>query len=133
VLVERAALVAMPRPVPGDPIPRQLGGRQQAETLVVGLEQGPLLVQQAVGHLPAIPLHPGEEHEVVVAPGDLERIELERPEAVDHPHDAFRAGRQRPRRREQVAVDEEPAGGGRGEAVGSARHRERRGDGTAAW
>ena len=50
----------------------------------------------------------------MVAPGDLERVELERPEPVHHPQDRRRLGRERPGRRQEVALDEEAA---RGRAV----------------
>ena len=47
----------------------------------------------------------------MVAAGDLEGVELERAQAVDHPHDGRGLGRQRARRCEEVAPNEEPARG----------------------
>ena len=78
VLIECRAIVTQPRPVPRDPVVRQLRRRQDREALVVGLEQRPLLVQEAVRPLAPVAGDPGEQHEVVVATGDLERVELER-------------------------------------------------------
>ena len=50
----------------------------------------------------------------MVPAGDLERIELERAEPVEHGEDPGRLGRQRARRREEVVDREEAAGDGRG-------------------
>ena len=110
VLVEGAALVVDTLAVPGHPVPRQLRRRDQAEPLVVGLVQPPLVVQERIGPLAAVAGDPGEEHEVVVPAGHVERIELERPEPIDHRQDALRPGRQRARRGKQVAEGEEAAG-----------------------
>jgi hypothetical protein len=79
VLVERAAFVDPARAVPRDPIPRQLRRRHDREHLVERLEQRPLLVQERVGPFPAVAGDPGEQHEVVVPPGDVDRVELDRP------------------------------------------------------
>jgi len=49
----------------------------------------------------------------VVAPGDLERVELERPETLDDRHHAQRTRRQRARRGQEMASDEEPPRGRR--------------------
>ena len=86
----------------------------QRQALVVGLVQGPGVVQVAVRPGAPVARDPGAEDQVVVAPGDVERVELERPEPVDDREHARRIGRQGPRRCEQVAEDEEPA---RGRAV----------------
>ena len=48
----------------------------------------------------------------MVPAGHLERVELERAEALDDPHHRRRLGRQGARRREEVATDEEAARGG---------------------
>ena len=45
----------------------------------------------------------------MVAAGHLQRIELERAESLHHRQDGCWVGRQRARRGEQVASDEEPA------------------------
>ncbi len=47
----------------------------------------------------------------MVAPGDVERVELERSEAVHHRHDRRRLGGQGARRRQQVAGGQEAARG----------------------
>ena len=99
-----------PLAVPGDPVPGQLGRRHDRQHLVVRLEQATLLVQQRVRPLAPVAVDPGEQHEVVVATGDVERVELERPEPVHDRHDAGRLGGQRPRRRQQVVEHEEAAG-----------------------
>ena len=114
VLVERLLAVTRVESVPADPIPRQLAGRQQREALVVRLEQPALLVQQRIGPRPLIARDPGGEHEIVVAPGHVERVELERAQLLDHHLHGRRCGRQGARWREEVAADEEPA---RGRAV----------------
>ena len=110
VLVERAAIVPGAGTIPGQAVERQLRGGQDAEALVVGLEQEPPLVQERVRHLAAVAGNACLEDQVVVAAGDLERVELERPKALEHPQHALLARRQRPRRRQQVAKDKEPTG-----------------------
>ncbi len=120
VLVERATVVLDAIDVPGDPVPGQLCRRDEREALVVGLVQLARLVQVGVGPGPAIAGDPRQQQQVVVAPGDLERIELEGPEAIHDPQDAGRLGRQRTRRGQEVALDHEPPGdgGGHGSMVG---------------
>jgi hypothetical protein len=61
----------------------------------------------------------------VVAPRDFERIELERAEAVHDAHHGRRLGRQRARRGEQMAQDEEAARGGRTDDTGLVAHETR--------
>ena len=46
----------------------------------------------------------------MVPPGDVERIELERADPVDDPHDAGSVRWQRPGRRQEVSDAEEAAG-----------------------
>ena len=94
VLVERAGVMASRAAIPGDPVVGQLGRRDEAQALVVRLVEGPLLVEQGVGPLAPVALDPGEQHQVVVPPGDLERIELERSEPGDDGHDAGGSRRQ---------------------------------------
>jgi hypothetical protein len=96
--------------VPGQPVERQLSRWNQRETLVVGLVQRPLLVEQGIRPFPPIAGDSGEEHEVVIPPGDLERVELERADPLDDGHHARRFGRQGAGRREEVADREEAPG-----------------------
>ena len=98
------------RPVPGDPEPGQLRRRQDREHLVVGLEERPVLVQQRVRPRPAVAGDAGEQDEIVVPAGDVDRVELDRAKAVEDGHDARRLGGQGPRRGEQV-VEREVAPG----------------------
>ncbi len=112
--VERVRRVVVPAPVPGDPVPRQLGGRHDGQALVVGLVQDARAVQVVVRPAAAIAGDAGGQDQVVIAPGDLERVELERPEPVHHPQDRRRLGRERSGRRQEVALDQEAA---RGRAV----------------
>ena len=111
VLVERPAIVADPVEVPGDAIPGHLGGRDDREALVVGLVEGPGAIQVLVHPVPSVSRHPGQQHEVVVPPGDVERVELEGAEPIDHREHARGLRRQGPRRRQEVAQDEQAAGG----------------------
>src|SRR5215207_1387906 len=107
VVVELAVPVRRRIAVPADPVVRQLRRRQQRETLVVGLVQPALAVEQVVRPLAAVAVDAGGEDEVVVASGDVERVELERAEPADNGLHRLRRGRQRAWRREQVAADEE--------------------------
>ena len=109
MLVERPAVVRHPVPVPRDPVPRQLRGGHDRELLVVRLVQVARSVQQGVGPLAAIARDAREQRQVVVAPGDVDGVELERAEAVDDAQHRRGLGRQRARRREEVARHEEPA------------------------
>ena len=111
VLVERrSASWARAGPVPGEPVPGQLAGRQDAQALVVGLEQEAPLVEQAIGPGAPVAGDAGVEDEVVVAPGDLERVELERAEAVDDREDALLG-------RPAASAAGRGGGGGRGSAA----------------
>ena len=112
VLIECRAVMTGPRPIPGDPVVRQLRRRQDREALVVGLEQRPFLVQQAVRPLPPIAVDPGKQDEIVIATGDLERVELERGDALDHGHHTGRLGRQGPGWSEEVADGQKAPGDG---------------------
>ncbi len=70
---------------------------------------------QSSHHSPLVSGDAGVEHEVVVArTGHLERVELQAPEALDGGQDRCRLRRQRARRGQQVAPDEEAprVGGG---------------------
>ena len=79
------------------------------QLLVVRLVQDAVPYSSVVGPLAAVAGDPREQRQVVVAPGDLDRVELERAEPVDDAHDRGGLGGQRTRRREEVAGDEEPA------------------------
>ncbi len=122
VLVERLAGVRLVVAVPRDAIPRQLGRGHQREHLVVGLVERPVGVQEAVGPGPAVAGDPRQQRQVVVAARDVDRVELQRPEPVDHAHDRRRLRRQRARRGEEVAKDEEPPGDGGGHGAGLGAH-----------
>ena len=94
VVDEGLALVGAARPVPGEAVPGQLAGREDAEALVVGLEQEAAVVQQVVRPGSPVAGDAGVEHEVVVAAGYLEGVELEGAEAVDDREDALLGLRQ---------------------------------------
>ena len=83
MLDERRRAVPDPVDVPADPVVGELRGRQQGQALVVRLVQPALLVQERLGPLAPVPGDPRQQDEVVIATGDLERIELERPEPLD--------------------------------------------------
>ena len=104
--------------LPGDPVVGQLARRQQVEGLVVRLEQQPPAVEQLVGQLAAVAADPSLEHEVVVAAGHLQRVELQRAEPIDYGQDALRRGGQRARRREQMADGQEAARHGEADLLG---------------
>ena len=110
MFVERGLFVPYPRAVPVDPVPGELGRRDEREALVVRLEEGSLLIEEMVRHLPSVAGHARQEHEVVVPADDVDRVELDRAEPVEHREDAVRPRRERPRRREEV-VDREVAAG----------------------
>ena len=112
MLQERLGLVPGAAAIPVDPIPRQLGGREDGEALVVGLEQDPLVVEELVGPLAPESGDPRRQQQVVVAPRDVERVELERAEPIHDPHDRGSLRGQRSRRRQEMAAGHEPARGG---------------------
>ena len=92
-------------------MPGQLAGGQQAEHLVVRLEEFTSFVQQLVGPGGNVVPDAGVQHEVVVASGDREGIELHRTQTREDGTDAVEPGGLCPRRGEQVALHEEAAGG----------------------
>lgn len=51
------------------------------------------------------------QYEVVAPAGDRERVELDRAEPAEHVEHGAGAALEQPRRREEVARDEEAAGG----------------------
>ena len=109
MLHERRRLVCGASPIPVEAVVGQLRRWEQREALVVRLVQPALLVQQRIRPFAAVPVDPRGQDEVVVAPGDVERVELQRAEPLDDAPDRVRPGRERPRRREQVAADEKAA------------------------
>ena len=115
VVAEGLALVGAARPVPGEAVPGQLAGREDAETLVVGLEEEAAVVQQVVGPGSPVAGDAGVEHEVVVAAGHLERVELQRAEAVNDRENALLGVRQRPRRGEEMPEHQEAPRDGLGQ------------------
>ena len=136
VVAEDLALVGPARPVPGEAMPRQLARGQDAEALVVGLEEEAPVVEQVVCPGSPIAGDAGVEHEVVVSTRHLERIELQRAETVDDRENALLGVRQRSRRGEEVTDDEESARDGGGQWArgghGEDRSRSSRGDGRVA-
>ena len=92
VLVEDAAGLLGAVEIPRDPEEGQVGRRDDAEALVVGLVEDALLVEERVGQLAAVARNAGEENEVVVPAGDLERIELDRAEPLEDGQDPSRPG-----------------------------------------
>ena len=115
VVPEDLALVGAAGPVPGEAVPRQLTGREDAETLVVGLEEEAAVVQQVVGPGSPVAGDAGVEHEIVVAAGHLERVELQRAEAVNDRENALLGVRQRPRRGEEMPEHQEASRDGLGQ------------------
>ncbi len=71
VLVEDADVFRGAVLVPGDPKPGQVGRRDEAQPLVVGLVENSLVVEEGVGQLAAVARDAGEEDEIVVPTGDL--------------------------------------------------------------
>ena len=118
---EDLALVGAAGPVPGQAMPGQLARREDAEALVVGLEQEAPLVEQVVRPRAPVAGDAGVEDEVVVAPGDLERVELQGAEAIHDGEDALLGGRQRARRGEEVAEHQEAPRDGGGQRVRGGR------------
>src|SRR5215212_6315614 len=108
VRIERPVVVPLARSIPRPPVQGQLRDGNDVEALVVGLVEAPVLVQPVVCPLAAIPGDACKEHEVVVSAGDLQRIELQRADAVDDAKDALRLRRERPRWCEEVTEREEP-------------------------
>ena len=95
--------------LPGNAVVGQLTRRQQIEGLVIGLEQEPAAVQQLVCEVAAVTGHAGLEDQVVVAAGDVERVELKRAQTIDHDQNALRRCGQRTWRRQQVTDGQKPA------------------------
>ena len=118
VLVECRIAVRDNVPIPGDPVVGQLGGRDERQALVVCLVELARAVEERVAHVAAVAADPREEDQIVVAPGHFERVELKRPEAFDGRHHAHRTGRQRARRSQEMASDEEPPRGRRADRSG---------------
>ena len=127
VLVERPARVRDAPAVPGDPVPRQLGRGHEREHLVVRLVEDAIPIQEVLRPCSAVPGHPGEERQVVVPAGDLEGVELQRAEPVQDAHHGGGLRRERPRRSQKVAADQEAARGGARDVADGVDHiRDRR-------
>ena len=92
VLLERRVRVPCVAQIPTDPVPRQLRGRDQAQAFVVGLVERTLSVQKVVGPLAAVAADARQKGEVVIPAGHVDRIELQRAQAVEDAHDAGRLG-----------------------------------------
>ena len=90
---EGAIAVLGQEAVPGESEPGQLAGGQQAEHLVVGLEELASLVQEGVRPGRVVVAHPGVQDEVVVAAGHGQRVELDRAEAGEDRAHAVEPGR----------------------------------------
>src|SRR5262249_9375317 len=103
VLVERLL-----RPDRASAKPDDLARGHEREALVVCLEDLAALVEPGA---PArgVVRDARVQEEVVVAPGDRERVELDRAEPRQDLEDGARAALERPRRREEVPRDEKPA------------------------
>jgi hypothetical protein len=86
--------------LPADGIVRQLLDRQDVQTLVVDLNEPPILAVEPLLAPPAlIAPDPRVEDQVVVAGArDLQRVELEEPQSVDHAEHRLGLRRKRPRR-----------------------------------
>ena len=80
--------------IPGLAVPRKFGGREQAQALVERLEQHPVVIEQRLGDLPPVARDPRQQDEVVVPTRDLQRVELDRPQAGEDGQHALPAGRQ---------------------------------------
>jgi hypothetical protein len=92
--------------VPRDAVPGQLGRRDQAQALVVGLIKRALPIQEAISPLAPVAADAGKQRQVVIPAGHVNGIELEGTQPVEDPHDARRLGGQGAGRSEQVAEDE---------------------------
>src|ERR671919_1570500 len=90
--------------------PGELARENEGESLVVRLEDLAPLVE-LVAPRGVVAGDARVEHEIVRAAGDIDRVELDRPEPAEHLEHAVAAPFERARRREQVARDEEAAGG----------------------
>ena len=119
---EDPGLVGRVMPIPGLAEPGQFVGGQEAEALVVGLEQRPLVVEQRLRKRAPVVGDACRQHQVVVAAGHLERVELDGAQPLEDREHALRRRRQRARRVEQVAADEEAPGGIAGDADRRGRH-----------
>ena len=103
--------------------PRELARRDEGESLVVGLEDLAALVEE-VAPGGVVVGHARVEHEVVVASGNREGVELDRAESTEDLEHGVGASLERTRRRERVARDEKATGGlGRDPHAGDAIRR----------
>ena len=106
VLGEDAGRVPAQRPAK----PREVPGQHEGESLVVRLEDlAPLVEQVAPGGV--VVGHARVQEEIVGAPGDRERIELDRAQATEDLEHGVRPSLERPCWSKRVARDEKAACG----------------------
>jgi hypothetical protein len=91
--------------------PRQLARRQEAETLVVRLEQLAPCVEKLLATGWVVVGNASVEHEVVVPAGDGERVELDQTEPAEDLEHRIGASFERARGGEEVACDQEASRG----------------------
>ena len=92
---------------PRRPEPGEVAGEDERKPLVVRLEQlAPLVERVAPGGVVAG--DPRVEHQIVVAPRDRQRVELDRTEPTEDLEHPVGATLDRTRGREQLPGDEEP-------------------------
>ncbi len=109
VLGEDALLEPRRVELPRHAVPRQLARRQQREALVVRLEELAPRVQELLAPRRVVVGDARVQHEVVVAAGDRQRVELDRAEPPKDLEHRLRTALDGSRGREQVARDEEPS------------------------
>jgi len=103
--------------LPGEGVVRQLVDRQDVEALVVELNEAAITriarraIQPTVGPRALVVGNACVECQVVASrSGDLNRIELHGSESLDYAQHRLRLRRQRTRRIEELAADQEAAG-----------------------
>ncbi len=121
-LVLRGHAVVLEGTLPVDAVPGQLRRGQEAEALVEGLVKLARVVEERVRPLRAVALDACVQDQIVVAPGNAERVELDRTEGRKGSSHAVRPRRQGARRREQMATHQEAARRGRADAPDGVAH-----------
>ncbi len=102
--------------------PRVVAGGDDGEALAVHLDQPAALVEEVIGPRGVVAGDAGVEHEVVVAAGDGERVELDGAETTGHLQHRVGPSRERARGRQHLACDEKTSG-----VLGRDLHAPRRG------